>query len=191
MPLILATRAPTQGTALLQVSPQRYLLIWTRTVWCPSWLWYAATCPDSLAEVSWLSRPTACRSVRVCPFLLIFFSISVRPCIAICASFFSPVSYCTICIAAVWFATSAPSVVQRLLILKMFWSGLHNSRLPALSCRLCAPLAFIWFSARGISANELPDETTLTVGAKRLCYSVSWPLSWPQDLVRTPRFLAV
>ena len=33
MPLIHATRAPTQRTALLQVSPQRYLLIWTRTVW--------------------------------------------------------------------------------------------------------------------------------------------------------------
>ena len=59
MPLIHATRAPTQGTALLQVSPQRYLLIWTRTVWCPSWLWYAATCPTR-----W-PRSVGCRDLRL------------------------------------------------------------------------------------------------------------------------------
>ena len=39
IPLIHATRAPTQGTALLQVSPQRYLSTSTRTAWCPSWSW--------------------------------------------------------------------------------------------------------------------------------------------------------
>ena len=45
LPLIHATRAPTQGTALLQVSPthtRRYFLTWTWTVKCE---WYAATCP--------------------------------------------------------------------------------------------------------------------------------------------------
>ena len=63
MPLIHATRAPTQRTALLQVSPAVV----------PFNLDFHGKVPEagvvrrnllhSLAEVSWLSRPTACRSV--------------------------------------------------------------------------------------------------------------------------------
>ena len=63
MPLIHATRAPTQGTALLQVSPAVV----------PFFLDFHGRVPEavvvrrdllfSLAEVSCLTRPTACRRV--------------------------------------------------------------------------------------------------------------------------------
>ena len=46
----------------MQVSLQHYVLTWTRAVWCPSWLWYRRNLPYSLAEVSFLSLDSACRS---------------------------------------------------------------------------------------------------------------------------------
>ena len=96
LPLIHATRAPTQGTALLQVSPLGSIFLTlscTVTCWRP-W-WYVATC-----STRW-PRSVGCRDLRlvgvqwvclrshVSAFVLLGYRSSLR---WLCASFFSPVS---------------------------------------------------------------------------------------------------